>query len=220
MTPGGEVAWVTGSSPVMAKGERRREEPAPQRMRRPPPSALRRIAPRRARTAAAGSLRPRADRVRPRAPVPHAPPPDAVRRGGLRGRPPWCRGPFETRHNPLSRRRNPTLRHEDRRHEDFTCVTGRSTLYRPCPNSHVPVAACRSVDHPRQEARTRRGNRQPENQTGAPRVSHGGRGLKQRRRGLFWSLPARPKAGVTEEATTSLPACGRVFPSKPWQQRP
>ena len=88
------------------------------------------------------------------------------------------------------------------------------------PNSHVPVAACRSMAFQGQEAwEHHRGNRQPE-LTGAPRVSHGGRGLKQRRRGLFWSLPARPKAGVTEEATTSLPACGRDFPSKPWQQSP
>src|SRR6202045_1384959 len=49
-------------------------------------------------------------------------------------------------------------------------------------------------------------DRQPEAKP-AHLVLHEGRGLKQRRSGLFWSLPVlHPPARATEEACSSLPA--------------
>jgi hypothetical protein len=61
---------------------------------------------------------------------------------------------------------------------------------------------------------------QPEAKPAHP-VLHGGRGLKQRRSGLFWSLPAlHPPARATEEACSSLPRVriGESPQSNPRQQ--
>src|SRR5690349_24715208 len=86
-----------------------------------------------------------------------------------------------------------------------------STYVANCPISHVPVAACRSVGirtrgrtaardmgpllgdgHPRGKdpgaSRVSNNDRQPEAKPANPAL-HGGRSLKQRRNGLFWSQP-------------------------------
>src|ERR1700730_91945 len=102
------------------------------------------------------------------------------------------------------------------------CALFRNHLFEPCPISHVPVAVCRSVGirtRGRTAARSEIAmiarssdrlssetlDRQPEAKP-AHLVLHEGRGLKQRRSGLFWSLPVlhRP-ARATEEACSSLP---------------
>src|SRR5262245_45232836 len=72
---------------------------------------------------------------------------------------------------------------------------GSNRLQNPCPNSHVPVAVCRSVGirtRGRVAARGKSGSlfsshrdRQPEAKPAQPDLI-GRRGLKQRRSGLFW----------------------------------
>ena len=64
-------------------------------------------------------------------------------------------------------------------------------------------------------------DRQPEAKPAHP-VLHGGRGLKQRRSGLFWSLPVfHQPARATEEACSSLPRVriGDTPQSNPRQNR-
>ncbi len=74
----------------------------------------------------------------------------------------------------------------------------QNLLFRVCPISHVPVAVCRSVGSRtrgrpaawREEPKlSKKSDRQPEAKPAHPALSRG-RGLKQRRSGLLWSLPA------------------------------
>src|SRR5262245_11122401 len=72
---------------------------------------------------------------------------------------------------------------------------GSNHLQNPCPNSHVPVAVCRSVGIRTRGRVAARGksssllsshrDRQPEAKPAQPDLI-GRRGLKQRRSGLFW----------------------------------
>src|ERR1044072_2088941 len=87
----------------------------------------------------------------------------------------------------------------------ISCTRRMNRIFTGCPISHVPVAACRSVGSgqeagqpPTEEKSSllgvlsgpavltgRRGDRQPEAKPVHPALN-GGRGLKQRRSGLFW----------------------------------
>ena len=85
---------------------------------------------------------------------------------------------------------------------------GRSAYLPLAQLSHVPVVACRPVGlrtrgrgdaqvDPERATRSpgiSRKGRQPESETGELRL-RGGRDLKQRRSGLFWSLPALHRPG-------------------------
>src|SRR5262249_59137481 len=81
-----------------------------------------------------------------------------------------------------------------RRRKKILATARDSDYVAPRPNSHVPVAVCRSVGI-RTRGRTaawgrvslpRHRDRQPEAKPAHPALN-GGRGLKQRRSGLFWS---------------------------------
>lgn len=107
------------------------------------------------------------------------------------------------------------------RHEKPLEYDRDSPYITACPISHVPVAACRLASNPvpgaaegqgvkpglrrdtpaatgpGQEARKfRQGNRQPETINRRTSLSSGERGLKQRRSGLFWSLPGLHRPGL------------------------
>src|SRR6185312_13848678 len=87
-------------------------------------------------------------------------------------------------------------------------------LFQPCPNSHVPVAVCRSVGSGtrgppaawREKPKlSKKSDRQLEAKPAHSALSRG-RGLKQRRSGFLGLCRSPPPARVTEEACSSLPA--------------
>src|SRR5580692_949122 len=83
-----------------------------------------------------------------------------------------------------------------------------------CPISHVPVVVCRLAGIRTRGRLTAGKDRQPEANRRTP--PNGGRDLKQRRTGLFWSLLALQRS-APKEACLSCRACGRdISSSKRW----
>src|SRR6202043_2542847 len=98
--------------------------------------------------------------------------------------------------------------------EKKSCNVCRFAYVSAFPISHVPVVVCRLAGIRTRGRLTARKTRQPEANRRTP--PNGGRDLKQRRTGLFWSLPTLQRS-APKEACLSCRACRQdISSSKRW----